>query len=134
MTAPFDFYQASLQLWRQLASGVQAGNQQWLEQAAKVAQQDLSEAQLRMQELALQRNWLALASLPQELAWRASLHQLSAWQEAVQAASHQQPPLAEGVQGAALGWQQEAFKSLSQAWGAFGNPAAWLPGSTVCRP
>ena len=42
MTAPFDFYKSSLELWAKTTKDLQTGSQQWLDEVIKTANADLA--------------------------------------------------------------------------------------------
>ncbi|RMX08297.1 hypothetical protein D8I35_04120 [Corticibacter populi] len=122
MSAPFDFYKASLELWSKISKDVQAGSQQWLEEAARLANEDMKQTNEQLQQLVKDQNWVALAGLPQEAAWRTYTHQLAAWQTVVQELAQHQPDFNTGIQKTVSGWQEDALKSFNQAFGAFQQP------------
>lgn len=124
MTAPFDFYKSSLELWTKAAQEFQSNYQKLLEQAAQTANEDLAQTNAELQQLVQEHNWLALASLPQQAAWRAYVRQVSAWQAAVQNLAEQQPDLGSGIQKSLAGWQSDSAKAVVAAFGEWNNPAA----------
>ncbi|SHE57858.1 hypothetical protein SAMN02745117_00521 [Lampropedia hyalina DSM 16112] len=124
MTAPFDFYKSSLELWAKTTKDLQTGSQQWLDEVIKTANADLAQTNAELQQLVQEQNWAALASLPQQAAWRAYIHQVSAWQTAVQELAQQQPDFNTGIQKALEGWQTDSVKAVTDKFGELNNPAA----------
>lgn len=123
MSTPFDFYKASLELWAEVTKDFQTGNQDWLGKALTTAHDDLTQTNSELQQLLQEQNWSALATLPQQAAWRSYVHQITLWQSAIAHLAQNQPDFSTGLQKTLSGWQGDSVRSFSEALSEISSPA-----------